>query len=149
MTDRLSSRSCRTTADYAIEFGEHLAKDADALREAVNGYYRAKEFGGEGAIFQAQEVLSECMKAAASGAYEFRKRAERAKSYTPSETGWISAEQRKPEEHKNVLAYCDGDSCTYTAHWTGDGWYHFCGDDSPKYKITHVRRWMPLPEAPK
>ena len=61
------------------------------------------------------------------------------------QSGWISVEERLPEEDTIVLVWC-GEYAVYN-YLRDDMWYTgYCDISTDDGGITH---WMPLPEAPK
>ena len=63
----------------------------------------------------------------------------------PTIGGWISVEERLPEEDKDVLAY-NGAYMIIAAYATNPTKYWYTITGSVTRTITH---WMPLPEPPK
>lgn len=61
--------------------------------------------------------------------------------------GWISVEERLPEEDENVLVYGPwGIGNGYSlAFWYDSAW----NDVDSGYPLDNVSHWMPLPDPPK
>jgi hypothetical protein len=68
----------RDDKDYAIEFGEYLAKAAREFMEAHNDIQRAQMLSDFGAATEAEARVTEAWRSLEGAIYEFRKRATRA-----------------------------------------------------------------------
>lgn len=68
----------RDDKEYAIEFGEYLAKAAERFMEAVNALQAARMLSDFGAEMKAEPEHTEAWKGLGEAVYEFRKRATRA-----------------------------------------------------------------------
>lgn len=68
----------RDDKDYAIEFGEYLAKAAVQFMDAINASQAARMLSDFGAQTEAEEVETDAWKGLREAVYEFRKRATRA-----------------------------------------------------------------------
>lgn len=68
----------RDDKDYAVEFGEYLAKAADRFMGAVNALQAARMTSDFGAECEAEPEHTEAWRGLREAIYEFRKRATRA-----------------------------------------------------------------------
>jgi hypothetical protein len=68
----------RDDKDYAIEFGEYLAKAAEELMAAINDQAGVDDYDGGLARADAAQRVTEAWRGLQEGVYEFRKRAARA-----------------------------------------------------------------------
>ena len=75
VTDALAAR---TPKDYAIEFGEYLAKSAERYMAAVNSLESARGDDCDQTPEDAERECSEAYQRLCSDIYDFRKRAARA-----------------------------------------------------------------------
>jgi len=67
----------RTPKDYAVEFGEYIAKSAERYMAAVNSVESARESYSDQSMDDAQVECTEAYSRLQSDIYEFRKRKDR------------------------------------------------------------------------
>lgn len=114
--------------------------DADALREAVESHVTS---------------VSVCATAEqARGRTDFKKLCLKDIDEAPTVGGWVSVEDRLPEDERFVLV-CNDDGKMMVAQYIAetDKWqYRYMAYDVDVWDDTEqgpVEWWMPLPEAPK
>lgn len=116
MTDAVSS-NVRTPADYAIEHAEYLAQAAEGFIEAANALAKSHMDSEEDETepqLDAAGAYSDHLQGLQSAVYEFRKRAERARSARETK-----AEPLKPELLVLLMDWILNDEGWSPAHQPG------------------------------